>query len=264
MFEKEILPDIHEISHKLVVRPETSHYTNHIHHYCEMLLFLSGDVDFNINGHLYTPRPYDLILIPQQTYHNLIPRSEKKYENYVIGFAPSLLEPDQYMRIFTPPLVVNVCDNGDFLQIFKMLDLSYDLLSEPDFARCAAAIVQQLLIFCSYLPKEADPTVSVNPVVQSIVSYIRENLTVELNAQIIADRLMFSKSYIQNVFDKAMHIGLKQYILQQKIYAAYNDIRSGTLSPTQACQKYAFQDYTSFYRLFRKTFGTSPKQILNI
>jgi len=262
VFQKEILPDIHELSHKIVYQPTVSHYSNHIHHYCEILLFISGDVDFNINGQIYTPKPYDLLFIPDQTYHNLIPRSEKTYENYVIGFEKSFVDDGHYNTIFSSPAMTSIRDNAELIGIFKTLDLSLEIMNKKDFETCASAAIKQILLFCSYLTKETSPAVSVNPVTENIVSYIIENLTQELNAQIIADNLMFSKSYIQNIFDQTMHIGLKQYIRQQKLYAAYNEIHNGSISPSQACQKYAFRDYSSFYRQFKKTFGVSPKEVI--
>ena len=57
-----------------------------------------------------------------------------------------------------------------------------------------------------------------------------------------------------------MHIGLKKYIMQKKIYAAHADL-SGGISPMDVCEKYAFGDYSIFYRLYKKTFETSPRSI---
>ena len=51
----------------------------------------------------------------------------------------------------------------------------------------------------------------------------------------------------------------KKYIMQKKIYAAHRDLLNG-LSPSTVCEKYGFGDYSSFYRLYRKTFNASPNK----
>ena len=75
--------------------------------------------------------------------------------------------------------------------------------------------------------------------------------------QRIGDHPLLSRSYVQNVFSQHMHIGLKTYIMQKKIYAAHADLGRG-LGPSEVCEKYAFGDYSVFYRLYKKTFHTSP------
>ena len=85
------------------------------------------------------------------------------------------------------------------------------------------------------------------------------HLEEEIDAERIARHFLLSKSYVQNLFSEQMHIGLKKYVMQKKIYAAEADIRRG-ISPTAAAEKYAFSDYSVFYRLYKKTFGVSPRQ----
>ena len=46
---------------------------------------------------------------------------------------------------------------------------------------------------------------------------------------------------------------------QKKIYAAHRDLTNG-LSPSAVCEKYGFGDYSSFYRLYRKTFHCAPNK----
>ena len=57
MFQKSVLPLLHEISHKSIERPETRLYYKHTHSYHELLLFLHGDADYNIGGKIFTPEP---------------------------------------------------------------------------------------------------------------------------------------------------------------------------------------------------------------
>ena len=97
------------------------------------------------------------------------------------------------------------------------------------------------------------------PLVDTIIRLISDNLERPLDAEFLARELMLSKSYLQNTFSRSMHIGLKQYIMQKKIFAAHNDLLEG-MSSGDVCAKYCFSDYSVFFRLYKKTMGYSPKQ----
>ncbi|MBR2461156.1 MAG: helix-turn-helix domain-containing protein [Clostridia bacterium] len=259
MFEEKIGNMILEVSHKLIPSPSSSAYQNHIHNYCELLLFISGDADFNIDGQMYSPKPYDLFLIPEATYHYIIPRPNAPYENYVIDFSPVLMNPHHYQRVFTPPYKINIYSDSAFLNYFHLLDRYSEIYTPEDFRECALLLIREMLVYCSYQTKlYSEQELPDNRLVRLITDYISENITAQLNAEIIAKHFFLSKSYVQNVFSSCMHIGLKQYILQKKIFAAHSDLERGA-TPGEVCKKYHFNDYTGFYRLYKKLLGAPPK-----
>lgn len=259
MFEANIGSEILEVSHKRMERPTQSVYYNHIHNHCELLLFINGQADYNIDGQIFSPSPYDLLFIPAATYHYLIPTATIPYENYVIGIDPAIIDPAHYQALFTSPLMISIKEDPQLLGFFTRLDHYHQRYSIPDFCHCAACLIQELITYCAYHKAELTSVHSGTlPYIDGIIQYISNNLEIELNADIIADHFLLSKSYIQNMFSQNMHIGLKKYIMQKKIYAAHADLSRG-LSPIQVCEKYAFGDYSVFYRLYKRTFETSPR-----
>ena len=263
MFKYTLDGGFYEISHKRVENPDGSSYNKHVHPYCEILFFISGDVRFNIDGTIYTPRPFDLIFISDTKYHYLIPEGGVPYENYVIGFSRELCDTKHYRNIFSPPFIVNIRENTELCSFFRRLDYYSDTFSWEDFCTSARLLVSELLINLGYLHKEhSGNTVFSNKQIRDIISVIDENITEKLDAGIIARRLFLSKSYVQNVFSNVMHIGLKQYINQKKIFLAACDIDKG-MSPGDASVKYGFTDYSSFYRAYKKTLGMSPTEKKN-
>ena len=122
MFHISINEMIPEVSHKRIEHPTQSVYFNHIHNHCELLLFISGQADYNIDGQIYSPSPYDLLFIPAATYHYLIPTSSIPYENYVIGIDPSYIDPDHYGKLFHAPLMISIKEDEQLLNYFKQLD----------------------------------------------------------------------------------------------------------------------------------------------
>jgi AraC-like DNA-binding protein len=92
-----------------------------------------------------------------------------------------------------------------------------------------------------------------------ITAYIDKNLQTDLNSDVIAEHLKFSKSYVQNQFSSKMGMGIQQYINRKKVSAAHDDIKNG-MAPFEAAAKYCFHDYSSFYRHYKKVFGHSPRE----
>ena len=259
MFEKKG-DKIFEISHKCIEQPQRSVYFNHIHNHCEILLFISGNADYNIDGQIFKPSPYDMLFIPAATYHYLIPTSSARYENYVIGVPPEFIGGEHYEKLFSAPLMISIKDDDELRGFFSRIDLYKSLYSEKDFEECITALIKELFIYCAYKKDTLGVRKSGTAAyIESIVKYISENIESPLDSEIIAQHFHISRSYLQNLFSQSMHIGLKKYIMQKKIYSAHSDIING-LRPIEACEKYNFCDYSSFYRLYKKTFGISPSE----
>lgn len=259
MFLERIGEKIIEVSHKRIESPNQSIYFNHIHNHCELLLFLSGNAQYNIDGKIFSPSPYDLIFIPAATYHYLIPTSLAPYENYVIGIDVSMISKKLYKKLFSAPLMMNIEDRAELMGFFRRLDLYKDIYSDEDFSICAEALIRELLIFCGYeKDNQAEAHSGETTLIDDIIKYINENIERSLDAEKIAANMHLSVSYIQNLFSQKMRIGLKKYIMQKKIYCAHADIAKG-MAPGEACNKYSFGDYSGFYRLYKKHFSTSPR-----
>lgn len=263
MFQVTISDMIPEVSHKRIEHPTQSVYYNHIHNHCEILLFISGQADYNIDGQIYSPSPYDLLFIPAATYHYLIPTASIPYENYVIGIDPSCIDQTHYNKLFTAPLMISIKEDSQLLQFFRQMDHDQRMYVPKDFEICTNCLIQQIITYCAYHKPELTSGASGSlPYIDGIVQFITNNLELPLDADMIARHFSLSKSYVQNLFTQKMHIGLKKYIMQKKIYAAHADLSRGT-TPMEVCEKYAFGDYSIFYRLYCKTFETSPRALWN-
>ncbi len=247
-----------KISHGVIKNPLMAEFNRHFHREHEILLHISGDADYSIDGSRYTLRPFDLLLIPSSMYHFAIPLSDRRYENYVINIGSGFTSEEKLEKLFSPPYVINIGDDALIKGMFSLLDRCSESYTEEDFAEAARHIVHEILIYASYKPKMGRSG-STDDIIARITEFIGANLERELNADIIARELSFSRSYIQNRFSQSMGIGLKHYINQKRIYAAHSDIKNG-LSPYQAADKYGYGNYSSFFRQYVKIFGESPQK----
>ncbi len=261
MFAEEMDNAIYSVSHLLDEQPKQMEYMVHSHNYSEILLFLSGDADYFVDGMQYSLKPYDLILIPRHTTHCLMLNSPMPYENYVIHFYESLLFLKHKEKLFQPPEIFNVKGESELLAMFAALDRYHGRYDKEDFDCIAQSLCQSIATYCCYMDRV--PAVSVGacrPLIPNLLHYIDSHLTESLSADQLAKQFKISRSYLQNMFSSEMKVGLRQYVTTRKIKAAHSDMADG-LSAGEAALKYGFEEYSTFYRLYKKICGASPSSV---
>lgn len=90
-------------------------------------------------------------------------------------------------------------------------------------------------------------------------NYINEHLFEELSVRSLSDKFYMSVSQLNRLFKKATGFSIWEYIVNKRLAAARNLIKENTPA-TRACAECGFNDYSSFYRLYLKKFGVSPKE----
>lgn len=251
---------IQHLSHLCKQMPMGAVFHRHFHTNYEILLVITGNVHYNIDGEQYILKPYDLLLIPPSTYHFVIPVSNTPYENYVLNFSPEILDADQ-RALFLKPKIINISSDLLLHRMFGLLDTYHAMYSDADLAKASGYLLSEILLYIRHALQNRTypkPLKDSNPTISHIVCYITDNLRSELNCDIIAQQVGFSKSHLQNLFSKYMGIGLQQYINQKKIHAAHYDMQKG-MAPSVAAAKYGYRSYSSFFRQYKTFFGNPPK-----
>ena len=99
-----------------------------------------------------------------------------------------------------------------------------------------------------------------NPIICKAVAYIENNITTLTNIDDICNELFITKSHLHHLFVKHLKITPKKYITTKRLAMAQREIYAGTKA-TEACFKFGFSDYSTFYRAYKNHFGTSPANI---
>ena len=88
--------------------------------------------------------------------------------------------------------------------------------------------------------------------------YIEDNLHNKLHISDIANYANLSTSRLQHIFKEEIGISLIKYINKKRLVKAKELLRNGE-NAINIYQKCGFQDYTSFFRAFRKEYDMTPK-----
>lgn len=253
---------------------DIKHVSTHFHNYYEFYFFLEGDVDYEIDGVKYPLQYGDFLLIPPGLRHRPVFKSmNTPYRRFVLwlnkeyyeqlcalssdfdyGFNYTKQKSHYHFRT----------DYITFQQLQgKLLDMIEEMHSKRIFHKLNSHLmVTTFLISLNRIIYDMNHKVSPsyeNALYLSVCDYINNHLSEELSLDKLASFFYVSKYHISHIFKENMGISVHQYILKKRLQASKNTILSGEAFSTVVSQ-YGFNDYTSFYRAFRKEFGLSPKE----
>ena len=97
-------------------------------------------------------------------------------------------------------------------------------------------------------------------VIKEVISYIDFHYAEDLNLTFFAEMFSLSKNYLSGLFKKESGMTLTDYIHQVRIRRAITMINSSSLPITTVAASCGYNDMNYFIRLFKRTYGMSPKQ----
>lgn len=257
MFIYQNTNDLFYIAHKRDTLPNLRHFYGHTHGHYEVFLFIGGNASFNIEGNVFRLSPYDILVIPPHHYHCLIVNSLVPYERFVLEIPDGRIEHD-WCKLFLKPSVFSLSEDHALISCFQRLERYFSLLSYPDFGKMCEHLVQETLLLLKAAVGADTAGHSYDPLTKRILSYINEHIEEPLSARSVADSFFLSPSHIQNVFYQNMKIGIKSYIVQKKMLRAKELLQSGK-KPCEVAAQLGYGDYATFFKAFRKEYGTAPK-----
>lgn len=248
-------------SHSVTQRPEAKDYYRHSHTRYELYVFFDGEADFILENHLFRMEPNNVILVPPLTYHYVdLKVSGKPYDRLIINFDTNLIFPE--LQAFLKSGVESFHFNAKkHLGILHDTENKFKDYHANDAALLVQLFVNRLFLDFKYTTGSDRGKKIINPTVTQILKYINEHIYEHLSLKKIAEALYLNPNYLSHIFPLYMKIGLMDYIKQKKINIAHELIRTENDTPTSAARKLGFEDYSTFYRLYKKYFRTIPSDM---
>ena len=245
----------------------------HTHDYYEFYLFLEGDLDLEISGHARPLHPGDMVLVPPGVLHHaMMHRSDRPYRRVVLCVSQEyvarlLKESPDYVFLMQRAATSGRCyyhfHEAEFSSIQSRLIRLLEEFHSNRYGRNAAVYLalNDLLLYMNRIIYEREhPVVSGSgDLMQEITLFIDEHLTEDLSLDVLADHVCLSKYYIAHYFKDNLGISIHQYITKKRLQSCSEAIAAGS-DITRTFDEYGFRDYSSFYRMFRKEYGMSPRE----
>lgn len=243
----------------------------HHHDFYEIYYFISGDVEYRVEGKTYILQKGDLLLISPGVFHQPVVRPGVAYERIVLWinrgflaqfaeqgvdlsacFDPSgavLLQPGAYQRSTLAMQLEELCTEQRSDKYGK------ELYCQALFVQIMTQINRMTEITSPQRAPQSEPEL-----VGQVLAYIAAHYQEKLTLQQLADHFYISKYHLSHTFSSQVGTSIYRYILLKRLLAAREQITDG-ISPSEACQNCGFQDYANFYRVFKAEYGVSPSAL---
>lgn len=241
----------------------TNHFAPHCHERYEIYCFLSGAVDYRVEGAAYTLEPGSVLLLERSRFHSANARSAdgQPYGRLVLYLAPELLHPDETMLLglFRRPEILypNAWQNG-IRQRAACLERA---ASAPESVRDIAVRTEMVGLLCdlSAMSGSAVGAQDDQPQIKEVLAYINANLTEPLTLEGLAAQFYRSRNSLSRAFKRATGTTVPDYILYKRMALARILLQAGHPVGV-AARECGYTEYSTFYRGYRKVFGQSPSE----
>lgn len=227
------------------------------HAYHEIIFFIGGKATF-ISENIHTAlTPNTLIIIPAETYHQLlITGSQDDYHRCVFHFWDIENLEELITKSMHRVLLIDMNQ-----QLHYLFDQMISLTKNPRSQTVSSVIMQSVLsLLLNEITMRSQPNnkpAIPDTLSEKCITLISKYITTKITVEDIAQELNVSASYLSHTFKKQMNISIHQYILKKRLVMAHHKVLNGEPA-TKAAIECGFNDYSGFYKQFKKMFNKSP------
>lgn len=239
-------------------------YSKQFHTHYEIYLFLNGNVEF-LNDHTRKRlNPYELIIVPPNSYHCLLSDEScaDTYERTLLNISPNFLENRILENALFDKEFLKLTPNHRIVQNFMYLKECTANYNDKDFEYILSAIATDIVFLIKNCHKLQENTTNNNlrPISLQIMNYINENYKFNIKVSDIAKRFSFSVSSVSHIFKEDFGVSIKKYITEKRMNEIYALLQKGE-KPSVVSVDFGFSNYSTFYRSFCNYFKKSPYQV---
>lgn len=239
--------------------PDPRDHPAHTHDHHELYCFLAGDARYAVEGTVYPLCSGDVMVMRRSESHHLMLRSAAPYRRIVVSFTPPAGAPDGLLSAFTDRPLGQ--DNRYPAALFgdeRWAERLTRLCAAPDAAVRSAYLTVLLWELAQSLPRlrrEAPPAAA-DPTAE-VLAFINAHLTEPLSLDLLCARFYLSRSQLSRRFRSVTGASVWDYITTKRLMLARELMAQGE-RPTAVYARCGFGDYVTFYRAYRRRFGTGP------
>lgn len=248
----------------------------HSHDAMEILVFLGGECEFFCEGQIYSLTKGDVVIIPPYAVHKAEVSDFDNYERIVSTISKSLLSDFLSISPFMSDSIIHHKTQGSYVvhlhtkNLKEILSLFQEISNRIKRNHEPYSFASHYLLFRAMEiilnPASSEPMSSLNSEadqrLHAILKYIEEHLTdSEMNLDNVSSHFHLNKYYFSHYFKENMKVPFYRYVLLKRLATAVALIKQNELSIEEIATKCGFQDYSSFYRLFKKEYNVSPKNL---
>ena len=259
------------LDHSLFHSP--NNVDTHIHNSYELFYFISGDLTYYIEGHAYQLEPHDLIITNTRELHRIAFNSDADYERKFIHFKSDYISAYQTEEYNLLNHIENrKLGNHNKIAAKDVLEQGIDDLwrkIEAAFLEKTAQgeiltktyFIQMLIKINEIYSKYNNPVADRYKYDQktgSILEFINKNLDEKITLDLLQDKFFVNKYYLCHTFKRSTGFTVMEYITYKRIIWAM-DLLLADNPALDVAHTVGFNDYSTFFKAFKKINGISPR-----
>jgi len=246
----------------------------HYHDFDKLVFFLSGRVDYYVDGKGYPLRSGDLLLVRRYALHRAEIGVSEPYERVIVYIGRAFEEKNstentRLRRCFDRAAERGAClirPEASALRLIRSLLGKVE--GEPRDAYGAdvlsRAALAELLVYINRMeptgPIETGPALrAADGRIEETLRYIDEHLTEDLSVGALAARCYFSRYHFMRLFREATGKTVHEHVRERRLMNAARLLMRGEAAGRAAAAS-GFGDYSAFERAFRREFGCAPSR----
>jgi len=236
----------------------TSLISRHFHPYYEFYYLCKGEVDYLVDGKIYSVRKGDLVVIPPNTLHKSIKNNAAR-KRILLYLNPSYLD-SKFSDSYSYP-------SSGLFHLYRnnrIPDIFFSLLSEFNEEKNQLMIRSLLYEFIILLSRHKDSekdiqkTISTNSPVQKVMEYIHSEYTSNISLSSAATALFMNKSYLSRTFKKHTGFTFTEYLNNHRIQTAIKLLEDSSKNISEIAEQVGFNSLNHFCKTFKNHIGCSP------
>ena len=249
----------------------------HLHDFYEIYIALTDNIKYFIEGNVYELKKGDLILTNNHEMHRPLLKDNGLYGRMFIQFEPQIFS--QIIQSDYNPLKIFTrrkpgCGNKLSHELLEKSEVNH-LLSLIETVSLNTDGRSRLMTYSYMLQLLAELTDiyeanrltldNIKPMdnrVSGMIELIDQDFMKDVKVEALCERLYMDKYYMSHLFKETTGFSIMEYLQSKRIQYAKRLLIEG-ISITETCYACGFQDYSNFYKAFKKLVGQSPKAYRN-
>ena len=250
--------------HTLTIDPTTDDFSfkSHSHNMVEVYYFLRGNARFVVEGNIFSLERGNILVMASGQTHNLLLEPSAVYERMALLIDTAAVPSEFEM------LSEQIYNGANLFELSKHEQIWFEesfaiITKTADDMQKNLVISFSSMIFAllsTKITRTTEPRIE-DDLIKKTINYINKNLSKELSLETISGALYCSKVSLNRKFREIMGCTVWEYVIRRRIYSARQKLFLGG-NITDTYQKSGFNDYSSFFRAYKKVVGISPSEDL--
>lgn len=239
----------YETSGKFYTEESWKHPSRILHSY-ELIVVLDGEVFIEENGVNYTLSQNEMLILEPGKRHS--------------GFAESVPPTSFYWMHFQTDMEIpfKTYSGREYYDVKYLLKKILHISNTPTYPSESAEAVA-LMIFYELSNIGKNFKNGNHALVKEIAEYARVNVACDMTVTEVAEHFRYNADYISKLFKHDYGIGLKQFMVEEKLKKAKDLLLTSGLSVKEIAAKLGYRHENLFIKFFMYHEKISPKSYRN-